>query len=40
MLHTGTHISLKLCLVSGADMGSPVDINADTDAFTHSNQGV
>ena len=38
--YRGTQVSIKLCIGDGADMDSQVDINADTDAFTHSNQGV
>ena len=38
--HRDTHVSIKLCIGGGADMGSQVDINSCTDACTHSNQGV
>ena len=40
MPHTGTYVSIKLCIGSGADISSQVDINSCTDAFTHINQGV
>ena len=38
--HRGTHVSTKLCIGSGADMHSQMDINSYTDACTHSNQVV
>ena len=35
-----TKVSIKLCIGTGADMGSQVHINACTDDCTHSKQGV
>ena len=36
----GIHVSIKLCIRGGVDMGSQVDINSCTDACIHSNHGV
>ena len=35
--HICLHMTMERC---EADMGSQVDMHIDTDAFTHTNQGV
>ena len=37
--YRGTQVSIKLCIGSGPDISSQVDINSCTDACTHSKQG-
>ena len=38
--YRSTQLSIKLCIGSGADRGSQVDINSCTDACIHSSQGM
>ena len=40
MPNRDTRVSIKLCIGGAANMGSQVDINRCTDAYTHSKQGV
>ena len=40
MPQRGTHVSMQLYIGGGGNMGSQMDINTCTEAFTHSKQAV